>query len=417
MSEIGAILHKHVENLFPVCRSITGQGLRTTLHYIEQHIPLRITEVPTGTRVLDWTVPPEWNVRGASLKTLDGNTIVDFARHNLHLVNYSMPFKGAVSRAELEAHLHSLPEQPDLIPYVTSYYRRDWGFCLAHRDRMDLTDDAYLVDIDTDLVPGSLSYGECVLPGEEDGEVLISAHICHPSLANDNLSSLAVAIELARLLASRPRRFTWRFLFAPGTIGAISWLAQNPDASSRIQHGLVLTCLGDTAPPTYKRSRQHSAGIDRSLIYILQADGHGNRILPFSPTGYDERQFCSPGFNLPVGCLMRSGAGTFPEYHTSADNLDFVRPEALAGSLRVLSQAADLIERNLTYISQAPYGEPHFASRGFEVAGDRMALLWVLNLADGRNSLLDVAERSEIPFDAIANAARRLLEAGLIQRC
>jgi aminopeptidase-like protein len=413
MPEAGVKLHKHIENLFPICRSITGEGLRATLHYIADHIPLNVTESPTGTRVLDWTVPPEWSIRGASLKTLEGRTVVDFSQNNLHVINYSVPFNGVVTRPDLEPHLHSCPDEPDLIPYVTSYYKRDWGFCLAHHDRIALT--AYRVDIDTSLSDGSLSYGECVLPGEESDEVLISAHCCHPSLANDNLSSIAIAIELALRLSACRRRFTWRFLFAPGTIGAISWLASNPDVLDRVRHGLVLTCLGDLGPPTYKRSRQSDALIDRYLAHLMQRDGHGDRIVPFQPTGYDERQFCSPGFNLPVGCVMRSPGGTFREYHTSADNLGFVKPDALADSLSLLSEAAELIERNRVYRSTMPYGEPHFASRGLELVDDRIAMLWVLNMADGLNSLLDVAERSGIAFNAIARAAERLMSAGLLE--
>jgi aminopeptidase-like protein len=414
VSEIGAILHAHVAELFPICRSITGEGLRETLRYIAHHVPLRLTEVPSGTQVLDWEVPPEWTLRGARIETLDGRPIVDVRNNNLHIVQYSVPFTGSVSRGELETHLHSLPERPDAIPYVTSYYRRDWGFCLTHRARMALTDPAYRVHVDTELAPGSLTYGECVLPGEEAGEVLISAHCCHPSLANDNLSSIAVAIELARRLAARRRRFTWRFLFAPGTIGAICWLAANRDAPARVRHGLVLTCLGDPAPPTYKRSRQGDAPIDRYVSHVLRGAGAGDRILPFTPLGYDERQFGSPGFNLPVGCLMRSPAGAFPQYHTSDDNLDFVQPVALADSFRLLELIAELIEGDVCYVNTAPYGEPQLGRRGLYDMANRSALLWVLNLSDGLHTLLDIAERSGQSFAAIAEAARTLAVAGLL---
>lgn len=414
MTRIGQKLHAHVAELYAFCRSITGDGLRATLRYIGGHLPLHLTEVPSGTQVLDWEVPPEWNVRGAVVATLDGHTVINFARHNLHLVQYSEPVDRVVPRAELEAHLHSLPDQPALIPYRTSYYVRNWGFCLPHRDRERLTEDAYHVRIDTTLAPGSLTYGECVLPGEEAGEVLFSAHCCHPSLANDNLASIAVAIELARMLGARARRrFTYRFLFAPGTIGAICWLAANRDAAARIRHGLVLTCLGDPAPPSYKQSRRGNAPIDRYAAHVLR----GERILPFSPTGYDERQFCSPGFDLPMGTLMRSPGGTFPEYHTSADNPDFVRPEALADSLDVLSEIVDLIERDAHWRNIAPYGEPQLGRRGlYDLEEDRMALLWVLNLADGQHSLLDIAERSGRPFAMVAAAAETLRDAGLLVR-
>ncbi len=412
VADRGAILHSHVAALYPICRSITGAGLRATLHYIDARIGLTLTEVASGTPVLDWTIPPEWSVRGARLATLDGRTLVDFADHTLHLLSYSTPMHGVVRRAELERHLHSLPGQPELIPYRTAYYRPDWGFCLSHRQRDALTEDAYRVDIDTTLAPGSLTYGECVLPGEEAGEVLFSAHACHPSLANDNLAAIAVAIELARLLAARRRRFTYRFLFAPGTIGAIAWLAANRDAPARIRHGLVLSCLGDPAAPTYKQSRRGDAPIDRYAAHVLAGRG---RIMPFAPTGYDERQYGSPGFDLPVGCLMRSPGGSFPEYHTSADNAEFVRPAALADSLAVLLDIVALIEGDTCWRNTAPFGEPQLGRRGlYGDELDRMALLWLLNLSDGRHTLFDIAERAGRPFAAVAAAAAAAARAGLL---
>jgi aminopeptidase-like protein len=414
VTAIGEKLHAHVAELYPICRSITGDGLRATLRHISEQIPLAITEVPSGTRVLDWQVPPEWTFRSAHVATLDGRRIIDTARHNLHILQYSEPVDRVVTREELDAHLHSLPDQPSLIPYRTSYYVRTWGFCVAHHERERLEEDAYRVRIDATLAPGSLSYGECVLPGEEDGEVLFSAHSCHPSLANDNLSSIAVAIELARALAAQPqRRLTYRFLFAPGTIGAICWLAANRDASMRVRHGLVLTCLGDPAAPTYKQSRRGGAPIDRYAAHVLG----GARILPFSPTGYDERQFGSPGFDLPMGCLMRSPGGTFPEYHTSADNPDFVRPDALADSLDLLMRIVDLIEHDTAWRNTAPYGEPQLGRRGlYDGAVDRMALLWVLNLSDGAHTLFDIAARAGLPFAAVVAAAAALRDAGLLVR-
>ena len=419
MTDIGTVLYAHAAALFPIYRSITGEGVRITLRYIQDQIPLNIKQVPTGTQVLDWKIPAEWSVCGASLSTIDGRTIVDVQNNNLHLMQYSTPVDRIVPRQELEGHLHSLPEKPDLIPYRTSYYRRDWGICLAHNDRLSLTDEAYRVRIQTSLEPGHLSYGECVLPGSEDAEVLISAHVCHPSLANDNLSGIAVAIEMARALASRPHRFTYRFLFAPATIGAITWLHHNRDAAERIRHGLVLTCLGDPGAPTYKRSRRGTAAIDRYAEYVLQGDGHADRVLAFTPTGYDERQFCSPGFDLPVGCLMRSPNETFPEYHTSADNLSFVTPQALADSLRVLNDIVELAERDETFRNTAPWGEPQLGRRGLHdgerAAGlDRMAILWVLNLSDGQHSLFDIARHCGMPFAAIAAAADALCDVGLL---
>ncbi len=425
---MGETLFAHAESLFPICRSITGAGLRQTLRYVAERIPLQTREVPTGTPVLDWEIPREWNPRRAWIRTLANETVVDFAQHTLHLLQYSRPVPETVMTAgDLAPHLHSLPDQPELIPYRTAYYADTWGFCLPHRVRQGMTDPAYRVLIDATLEPGALSYGECFLPGREDGEVLISVHACHPSLANDNLSGIACGLELARWLMGRERRLSWRFLFAPGTIGAITWLAANPDAASRIRHGLVLTCLGDGAPLTYKASRRGDAMIDRIAAHVLQHEAPpgapANRVRPFIPYGYDERQYCSPGFDLPVGSLMRSPHGEFPEYHTSADDLSLVRPEHLARSFAALQSIAVAIEGDATYCNTSPYGEPQLGRRGLyrpiggeasHQAWDQMALLWTLNLCDGRHTLIDVAERSGKRFEEIRAAADALLQAGLL---
>ena len=419
----GSRMYEHVAALFPLCRSITGEGLRATLRYIAEHIPLQVQEVPSGTRVLDWEIPDEWNIRDAAVCRLSGERVIDFRRNNLHVLQYSVPVDQVVSREELEEHLYSLPNQPTLIPYRTAYYARRWGFCLAHQDRLALSDASYRVVIDSTLQRGSLSYGECLLPGESAAEVLLSVHCCHPSLANDNLSAIAVAIELARALAERPRRFSYRFLFAPGTIGAITWLHFNRDAAARVEHGLVLSCLGDAAPPSYKCSRRGDAAIDRYVRAVLRDEGHAGRVMPFEPMGYDERQYGSPGFDLPVGCLMRSPNGTFPEYHTSADDRSLVRPEALADSLRVLQRIVMMIEEDGVWCRSCGEGEPQLGRRGLyaQIGGlaveyDQATLLWVLNLADGRHSLLDIAKRSGQRFEAVVAAVRTLAAAGLLER-
>ena len=416
MPDIGERLHQHVAALFPICRSITGEGLRETLRYIGRSLPLEMHEVPSDTRALDWTIPHEWSIRDAFVATEGGRRVVDFRRNNLHILQYSQPIDRVVTRQELDEHLYSLPDQPELIPYRTAYYSQTWGFCLAHRDRLALTEDRYRVRIDSTLRPGSLSYGECLLRGATTDEVLISAHCCHPSLANDNLSSVAVAIELGRWLMTAPRRYGYRLLLMPGTIGAIAWLHANRDTVYRIRHGLVLSCLGDPAPVSYKLSRRGDAPIDRYVTNVLRHRGHADRIRPFAPTGYDERQYCSPGFNLPVGRLSRSAGGTFPEYHTSADNLDFVRADALADSLRVMQRIVEMIERDETWLNTSPYGEPQLGRRGLYSRHDQEALLWVLNLSDGNHSLFDIAERSGQPFEAIVSAADALADADLLVR-
>ncbi len=353
-----------IEELFPICRSITGNGLRRSLDIIGRLVPLEIHEIPSGTEVLDWTVPLEWNIRDAYIERSDGNRIIDFRENNLHVVQYSHPIDTVIPLAELKLHLHTLPDHPDWIPYRTSYYAKNWGFCLADHDRSSLPDEPYHVVIDSDLAPGHLSYGELLIPGQTDGTVLFSCHICHPSLANDNLSGVAVATMLARHLQSLPRRYSYRFLFIPGTIGSLTWLARNGSAVQSISHGLVLSCLGDRGVLTYKQSRQGDAEIDRIVAHVLGHDGPPPRIRPFIPYGYDERQYCSPGFNLPVGRLTRTPNGEYPEYHSSADDLSLVRPESLAHSLSVLKQIVDVIEGDTLFRSRNPKGEPQLGRRG-----------------------------------------------------
>ena len=298
--------------LFPICRSITGNGVRQTLQILKKHIPLEICNVPTGTRVFDWTVPREWNITDAYVKNSRGERVIDFRRSNLHVVNYSVPIKRRMSLAELRPHLFTLPDKPDWIPYRTSYYHENWGFCLSHNQLMRLPDEEYEVCIDSSLEPGFLTYGEYLLPGEISDEVLISCHVCHPSLANDNLSAIAVVPFLAKHLSSVKHRYSYRFLFIPGTIGSITWLSQHEAHTSRIKHGLVLASVGAGDKFTFKKSRRGDTEIDQAVGNVLRHSGSSYDIVDFLPYGYDERQFCSPGFNLPVGCLMENTERTFP---------------------------------------------------------------------------------------------------------
>jgi aminopeptidase-like protein len=356
------------------------------------------------------------------VKDADGRRVIDFHRSNLHVLQYSTPVRARMSLAELRPHLFSLPEHPRWVPYRTSYYRPGWGFCLAHEQLADLPDQEYEVCIDSELIDGALTYGELLLPGETSDEVLLSAHICHPSLANDNLSGVAVAVRLAQRLAALPRRYSYRFLFAPGTIGAIVWLARNQARLPRIRHGLVLALLGDAGGSTYKRSRRGNAPIDRAAAHVLKQSGRAYTLLDFEPLGYDERQFGSPGIDLPVGCLMRTPPQRYPEYHTSADNLELVRPEWLADSYRKLAAIIEVLEHDGAYRNLSPTCEPHLGRRGLyrgtggaENAQREKALLWTLNLSDGRHTLLDIAERSGLPFAILHEAARTLQTAGLLE--
>lgn len=414
---IGEELHHIAQRLYPICRSITGEGIRRTLNILGERLPLQIHEVPSGTQVLDWTVPPEWNVREAWIKDSSGRKIIDFQRHNLHLLNYSVPVRGKFTLDELKPHLFSAPAHPQAIPYRTSYYKKDWGFCLAHEDLCTLPPGEYDVLIDSTLEPGQLTYGELFLPGKSEETVLISAHCCHPSLANDNLSGISIAARLADELSTVEHRYSYRFLFAPATIGAVAWLARNESQIVNITHGLVLSCLGDPGHLTYKKSRRGDAIIDRTVSHVLLTSGEQHKIDDFSPYGYDERQYCSPGFNLPVGCFMRTPHGQFPEYHTSADNLDFITPMALGDSFTKVLQIIYALENNRRFLNRSPKGEPQLGKRGIYSAlhDEVMAMLWVLNFSDGTNTLLDIAERSKMTFTALICAADKLVEHGLLK--
>jgi aminopeptidase-like protein len=413
-----------IRRLYPICRSITGHGVRETLRVVGEQIPLDISEVPSQTPVFDWTVPNEWNIRDAYIKNRQGERLVDFQKCNLHVVSYSVPVHQKMKPEELQPHLFSLPEHPKWIPYRTSYYRESWGFCVSHEQEQALMahpEEVYEVCIDASLQPGSLTYAEHFLPGEMKEEVLISCHICHPSLCNDNLSGISVAVALAQTLAQSPRRYSYRFLFVPGTIGSITWLCRNESKVGRIKHGLVLTCVGDSGKVQYKKSRRGDAEVDQAALHVLKHHGSDFGVLEFYPYGYDERQYCSPGFNLPVGALMRSQHGTFPEYHTSADNLDFVKPEALADSYAVALSVIHVLEKNAVYVNQNPKGEPRLGKRdlssvklGLTDKNIPMAMLWVLNLSDGAHSLLDIADRSGMDFFRIAVAAEALNQTDLL---
>jgi len=409
-----------VVQLFPMHRSMTGNGVRQTLQTLQKQIPLHIHEVPTGTKVFDWEVPQEWNIRGAYIKDSSGEKIVDYRSSNLHVVSYSQPIHTNMTWRELKEHVHTLPNHPDWIPYRTAHFQETWGFCLPYRQVIQLDqrpDEQLEVCIDAELKEGSLTYGELFIPGESEQEVLLSCHICHPSLANDNLSGIAVATQLAKHLLSAPRRYSYRFIFIPATIGAITWLSLNEASVDKIAHGLILTVAGDQGCSTYKRSRQGQAEIDRAVEHVLKHSGAPYKINDFQPIGYDQRQFCSPGFDLPMGCLMRTPNGQYPEYHTSADNLDLVKRRFLADTWSKCMSTIDLLEHNRFFLNQNPKCEPQLGRHGLYRAFGRQenqealqqAVLWVLNMSDGQHSLLDIAERADMSFDIVRQAGDLLL--------
>jgi aminopeptidase-like protein len=415
---LGTEMHGLMARLFPICRSITGDGVRKTHAILREWFALESYEVPSGTRVFDWTIPREWNIRDAYLLDPLGREVCRFRDSNLHVLNYSVPIRSRMSLSDLLPHLYTLPDQPDVIPYMTSYYNDNWGFCLPHRRLDELIEGEYEAVIDSTLEDGHLTYGEYCIEGATPDEVVISCYTCHPSLCNDNLSGVVLAAALAREL-SRLRdslRYTYRFLFVPETIGAITWLCRNEDRIGRIKHGLVATCLGDPGCSTYKKSRRGNAEVDRATLHVLKHSGQKYEVLDFFPAGSDERQYCSPAFDLPFGSLMRTPYGRFPEYHTSADHLEFVRPECLADTLTKYIRVIDIIDKNNSYMNLNPKCEPQLGSRGLygPIGGqkarkpDQMALRWVLNYSDGLHSLLDIADRADMEFAQIHDAARVL---------
>jgi aminopeptidase-like protein len=421
--DIGRESYELMRRLYPHCRSLTGDGVRATFDVLSEQIPIARTQIPSGTKVFDWIVPDEWNLRDAYVADADGTRVIDYRRSTLHVVSYSEPVRTRLTLDELRERLHTLPEQPNVIPYRTAYYERTWGFCLSHRRLLELAPGDYEVVIDSTLEPGHLTYAELAIEGAGDGEVLISTYVCHPSLANDNLSGIAVATMLAKRLLERPLRHTYRFLFAPGTIGPLAWLHRNRERLDRIRHGLTLSCIGDGGGLTYKRSRRGDAEVDRAMETVLRDSGTRHHVLPWEPWGGDERQFCSPGFDLPVGSLMRTPHGEFAGYHTSADSLERIRPESLAEAVDRCLGLVDMLESNRRYANLSPCGEPQLGRRGlYRAAGgavdtpaDERALLWVLNQSDGSASLLDVARTSGLPYRVVRRAAERLEGAGLLQ--
>ncbi len=422
-TSIGSDCYALAEKLFPICRSITGEGVRETLQCINDVHPIKISEISTGDSVFDWEVPKEWNIKAAYLKDKAGNVLVDFDSNNLHVVSYSQPIAKKISLEELKPHLHYLEDYPDWIPYRTTYYEENWGICLPYNLYKTLSDDEYEVFIDSSFHDGGLSIGEAVIKGQSENEFLIFAHTCHPSLCNDNLSGISIAINLAKKLSQYTLRNTYRLVFAPATIGSIAWMSQNQKNLKKIKAGLVLACLGDSGVPSYKKTKSGNDLIDRIATKHISSYGEGAKMIDFSPWGYDERQFSSPGINLPIGRLTRTPHGEFDEYHTSADNLDFIKPEFLADSFEMCLKIINSFENNRKFINTQPYGEPQLGKRGLyrklggyqDVESHTLAMLWVLNQSDGSNYLIDIAESSGISFDVLVHAAGILEQSGLLQ--
>lgn len=417
-------MYRWASDLFPICRSITGNGVRETLAYFQKHLPdLTVHEVPSGTQSFDWTVPDEWNIRGAWIADEAGNRVVDFANNNLHVVAYSIPVDEWLTLEELQPHLHSLPEQPDAIPYITSYYVKRWGFCLSHKDREKLRPGRYHVVVDSTLAPGSLTYGELILPGKEEDEILLSTYICHPSMANNELSGPVVTAALGSWLASNPeRRFTYRILFLPETIGAIVYLSRHLEEMKRNTiAGIVATCIGDDRGYSLLMSREANTLADKAARLVMKHHAPDYVEYSYLDRGSDERQFCWPGVDLPVVSLMRSGYNGYSEYHTSLDDLTLISPSGLAGGYSAIQRVIGLLEHNRVY-KVTTLCEPQLGKRGFyptlgsrDVVHSVRSVSNVLAYADGTRDLVDIATHIGISAEEAVEIAEKLRAAGLLE--
>jgi aminopeptidase-like protein len=422
-SNIGSEMFELMKSLFPICRSITGNGVRTSFDIIKNIINLEIKEIPTDTPVFDWTVPKEWNITDAYIADLHGNKIIDFKNSNLHVVSYSEPIKKIISLDELKKHIHTIPEKPDTIPYLTTYYNQDWGFCMSHNDFLNLNDSEYEILIDSKLDKGSMSIGEYYIRGETSDEFLISCYICHPSMCNDNLSGVVLTTILAKYLSNQKLKYSYRFLFVPETIGSITWISLNENNLSKIKHGLVATCLGDSGISTYKKTKYGDSEIDKTVEFVLKNSDSEYNILDFFPTGSDERQFGSPAFNLNVGSLMRTPYGKFSQYHTSDDDLHFVKSDYLFDSFLKYLKTIFIIENNRKYVSLNPKCEPQFGKRGLyrNLGGQKnkqdaeLAMFWVMSFSDGQNDLIDISEKSKLSFELILETTKKLVSHKLLE--
>ncbi|MGO3182950.1 MAG: DUF4910 domain-containing protein [Aequorivita sp.] len=419
-------LETYFDRLWPITRSLTGDGNRESLKILSEIIDLKLTEVPSGTACFDWEVPPEWNIKAAWIKDSKGQVIVNMAENNLHILGYSEAFNGKMNFEELEPHLYTLPDQPELIPYMTSYYKRRWGFCMAHEQFLKLDkSETYEVFIDSSLDKnGSMTVGEAVIEGKSKQEVLFSTYICHPSMANNELSGpLVMALIYSELRKQKNLKYTYRFLFAPETIGALYNLSvYGTHWKKNLKAGYVVNCVGDPGNFTYKKSRIGNSLADRTAAIVLKQTEADYEIIDFAPLGSDERQYCSPGFNLPVGSLMRTKHSTYPEYHTSADNKDFISFGAMQETVLKYLEMIQVLEWNSHYLNTLPYGEPQLGKRGLyptlSKKGERAfvdAMMWVLNLSDGEYDLIAISERSKIPIKELIPVVEILLKKKILQ--
>jgi len=409
--------------LFPICRSITGNGVRETLGVLKEIVPqLIVHEVPSGTEVFDWTVPKEWNIKDAYIEDLDGNRIVSFTDSNLHVLGYSSPIDEIVTRDELLKMTYTQPEQPDVIPYVTSYYKKRYGFCMSENQKNSLDKEKYRVYIDSKLKDGSLTYGEVLIPGEKEEEVFLSTYICHPSMANNELSGPCVAIYLAKWLLEHPRRYSYRIIFIPETIGSITYLSRNLDEmKNNIIAGFNISCVGDNRAYSYIASRYGNTLADRVAKNVLHFHAPDYITHSFLERGSDERQYNAPGIDLPVCAICRSKYGEYPEYHTSADNLDIISPEGLGGAFDVYTKCIEALEENYKYKIKC-LCEPQLGKRGLYPTisqkgqyNDVKTMMNFIAYADGANDLITISDIIDVPIEDLTQVAKKLNDSGLLE--
>lgn len=420
-------LEELFDELWPINRSITGNGVRKTLQILGKHIELRTTEIPSGATVFDWTVPKEWNATDAYIITPSGNKIADFKENNLHLLGYSIPFEGELTWEELKPHLYTLPDQPEAIPYITSYYKERWGFCLDNNTFKNLEEKGtYRVVIKSTLEMGSLTYADAIIKGKSKKEIVFSSYVCHPSLASNELSGPLIMTLLYDKIKSLPdRNYTYRFIFAPETIGTIAYLSNNHEyLKENTVAGYVVTCAGDDGPFTYKKNRENGAYINKITEHILSKSGKKFEVIPFIPIGSDERQYCSPGINLPFGSLMRTMYGKYPEYHTSLDNKSFISFDAMIETVDLYFDLVKAFELDGRYKNNSPYGEPQLGKRGLypdvgtkEKKGDTLRkILYILNYSDDKHTLLDIAKLLDCSILELEDAINQLTEKKLLTK-
>jgi len=420
-------LEKYFDRLWPICRSITGSGLRESFKILQEIIPLELEEIPTGAQVFDWEIPKEWNISDAYIITPEGKKICDFKKNNLHLINYSIPVNKELSFDELKQHLVYREDLPDAIPYATSYYKEYWGFCISYKQFKELSPNGkYKVVIDSTLEPGSLTYGHLVLKGRSEKEILFSSYLCHPSMANNELSGpLALAGLYQKIAALKERKFTCRFILAPETIGVIAYLHKyGEQLKKNLEAGYVITCCADKGNLTYKRSKKENSLADRIAERVLKASGTAFNAIPYAIGGSDERQYCSPGFDLPVGSLMRTPYQEYKEYHTSIDNKEYVSFEKLEETIETLFKFVVSIESGAYYLNTIPYCEPQLGKRGlYPTTGGTWGdvqlvhkMLHVLSYADGKMDLEDIAAKKGLQADDLGEAIFNLLKAGLLSK-